>query len=40
MRIPYGTTGLELSRDVSRAEVLESAIGALVAEGSGVESVK
>ena len=40
MRIPYGTTGLELSRDVSRAEVLESAIGTLKAEGSEDEIVK
>ena len=34
MRIPYGTTGLELHRDVSNAEVLESAIGTLKAQGS------
>lgn len=31
MRIPYGTTGLELRRDLSGAEVLESAIGTLKA---------
>ena len=34
MRIPYGTTGLELDRDLTGAEVLESAIGTLKAEGS------
>ena len=40
MRIPFGTTGLELSRDVAGAEVLESAIGTLKAEGSEDDIVK
>ena len=40
MRIPFGTTGLELSRDVTGAEVLESAIGTLKAEGSEDDIVK
>ena len=40
MRIPYGTTGLELHRDVSNAEVLESAIGTLKAQGSEDDIVK
>lgn len=40
MHIPYGTTGLELSRDVSGAEVLESAIGTLKAVGSEDDIVK
>ena len=40
MRIPYGTTGLELSRDVTGAEVLESAIGTLKAEGSEDDIVR
>ena len=34
MRIPYGVTGAELRRDVSGAEILESQIGTLKAEGS------
>ena len=40
MRIPFGTTGLELSRDVTGAEVLESAIGTLKAEDSEDDIVK
>ena len=40
MRIPFGTTGLELSRDVTGAEVLESAIGTLKAESSEDDIVK
>ena len=40
MRIPYGTTGMELHRDVSNAEVLESAIGTLKAQGSEDDIVK
>ena len=40
MRIPFGTTGLELSRDVAGAEVLESAIGTLKAEGSEDDIVR
>ena len=34
MRIPYGVTGAELRRNVSGAEILESQIGTLKAEGS------
>ena len=34
MRIPYGATGLELRRDLTGAEILESAIGTLKAQGS------
>ena len=40
MHIPYGTTGLELRQDVSGAEILESAIGTLKAEGSEDDIVK
>ena len=40
MRIPYGTTGLELRRDLSGAEVLESGIGSLKAEGSEDDIVR
>ena len=40
MRIPYGTTGTELRRDVSGAELLESQIGTLKAQGSEDELVQ
>lgn len=40
MLIPYGATSLELKRDVSGAEVLESAIGSLRAEGGEDELVR
>lgn len=40
MHIPYGATGQELHRDVSGAEILESAIGTLKAEASEDELVK
>lgn len=40
MRIPYGTTGLELHRDLTGAEILESAIGTLKAEGSEDDIVR
>ena len=40
MRIPYGTTGTELRRDVSGAELLESQIGTLKAQGSEDERVQ
>lgn len=34
MRFPYGTVGIELHQDLTGAEVLESGIGTLKAEGS------